>query len=100
MSDDDQSPQHYGRVVIVGGGCYGSYYVRQLLRAMEAGAVEARELLVVDKDPQCAVARDYGSTSSVVRLDQRDWRSFFDEYLSRAAAEPLWAADDAIVPSP
>jgi NAD(P)-dependent dehydrogenase (short-subunit alcohol dehydrogenase family) len=44
MSDDDASPQRYGRVVIVGGGCYGSYYVRQLLRAIEAGAVEAREL--------------------------------------------------------
>src|SRR5678810_1069095 len=64
MSDDDASPQRYGRVVIVGGGCYGSYYVRQLLRAIEAGAVEARELLVVDKDPQCAVARDHGTTGT------------------------------------
>src|SRR5678810_350649 len=85
MSDDDASPQRYGRVVIVGGGCYGSYYVRQLLRAIEAGAVEARELLVVDKDPQCAVAREHGSTTPLVRLDRRDWRSFFDDYLSRAA---------------
>ena len=100
MSDDDASPQRYGRVVIVGGGCYGSYYVRQLLRAIEAGAVEARELLVVDKDPQCAVAREHGSTTPLVRLDRRDWRSFFDDYLSRAAGEPSSAADDAIVPSP
>jgi len=100
MSDDDASPQRYGRVVIVGGGCYGSYYVRQLLRAIEAGAAEARELLVVDKDPQCAVAREHGSTTPLVRLDRRDWRSFFDDYLSRAAGEPSSAADDAIVPSP
>jgi hypothetical protein len=35
-----------------------------------------------------------------VRLDRRDWRSFFDDYLSRAADEPSSAADDAIVPSP
>src|SRR5207248_2590013 len=27
--------QRYGTIVVVGGGCYGSYYVRQLRRAPE-----------------------------------------------------------------
>ena len=100
MSDDDESPQRYGRIVIVGGGCYGGYYVRQLLRAIDAGAVDARELLVVDKAPNCAVAREYGSNTAIVRIDHRDWRSFFDDYLSRAADDPASTEDDAIVPSP
>ena len=47
--------QRFGRIVIVGGGCYGSYYVRQLGRAQRAGAAEWDELIVVDRDPGCAV---------------------------------------------
>ena len=104
MSADDAAPQRYGRVVIVGGGCYGSYYVRQMLRAIRAGAVQVRELLVVDRDPECAVAREYGSNGNAdgttLTIDRRDWRAFFDEYLSHAADDPLSSADDAIVPSP
>ncbi len=99
MSVDETSPQRYGRIVIVGGGCYGSYYVRQLLRAIDAGAIEAEQLTVVDRDESCAVAREYTSTATV-RVEQRDWRSFFDEYLSHAADAPTSVERDAIVPSP
>src|SRR5690242_2519981 len=100
MSGDDVSPQRYGRVIIVGGGCYGGYYVRQLLRAIDAGAVEARALVVVDQDANCAVARDYGRDNPLVTVDAREWRALFDDYLSRAAADPPSAEGDAIVPSP
>jgi hypothetical protein len=99
MSVDETSPQRYGRIVIVGGGCYGGYYVRQLLRAIDAGAVEARELTVVDKDASCAVAREYAS-APIVNIDNRQWRSFFDDYLSRASDDPASVERDAIVPSP
>jgi len=51
-------PLAFGRVVVVGGGCYGSYYVRQLRRARSRGAVTIGELIVVDQDPACIVARD------------------------------------------
>lgn len=47
----------YGTVVVVGGGCYGSYYLRQLTRARDAGALEYERILVVDRDPACRVAR-------------------------------------------
>ena len=49
--------QRFGRIVIVGGGCYGSYYVRQLGRAQRAGAADWDELIVVDRDPACSVGR-------------------------------------------
>src|SRR3954468_6789507 len=46
-----------GTIVVVGGGCYGSYYVRQLSRAADAGALSWERLVVVDRDPECRVAR-------------------------------------------
>lgn len=89
--------QRYGEIVVVGGGCYGSYYVRQLRRARDAGALEWSRLIVVDHDPGCRVAGDADGVALVVR----DWALFFDEYLaqaSRRATDEI--AADAIVPSP
>ncbi len=52
-----RAPQRYGTIVVVGGGCYGSYYVRQLERAVERRAPSTIErIVVVDRDPGCAVA--------------------------------------------
>jgi len=52
-----REPQRFGTIVIVGGGCYGSYYLRQLTRARDAGAIEYARIIVVDRDPRCRVAR-------------------------------------------
>src|SRR4051812_30015726 len=46
----------YGSIVLIGGGCYGSYYLRQLTRARDAGALTYERLVVVDRDPRCRVA--------------------------------------------
>jgi hypothetical protein len=91
------APQHYGDIVVVGGGCYGSYYVRQLRRAREAGAITWRRVLVVDRDPDCAIAADADGLTMV----SREWGLFFSEYLADAATRPASEiAADAIVPSP
>lgn len=93
--------QHYGTIVIVGGGCYGSYYVRQLLRARSAGTITWRDVRVVDRDERCAVAglvRD--GEQQGVQLVVQEWRDFFREYLAGAAADRTASAADAIVPSP
>jgi hypothetical protein len=87
--------QEFGTIVVVGGGCYGSYYVRQLRRARAANAASWNRLVVVDRDPACAVAGDADGIELVVR----DWHLFFGEFLSAAADRPANAAD-AIVPSP
>jgi len=95
-----RSRQRYGRIVVVGGGCYGGYYVRQLGRAERAGAVEWAELLVVDRDPACAVAGlPTADRPPRTRLVVSTWEDFFATYLAAAAAEPEHG-DDAIVPSP
>jgi len=86
------APIIFGRVVIVGGGCYGSYYVRQLRRARERGAVRIRELIVVDRNAACAVARE---AATDLRFVESAWAPFMQEFLATPAD-----ADDAIVPSP
>jgi hypothetical protein len=88
----------FGTIVIVGGGCYGSYYARQLLRAKEAGAASWQHLVVVDREPRCAVATTYRRED--VELSVSDWRSYFADYLSYAASNPDPTRADAIVPSP
>jgi hypothetical protein len=97
--DDNQT---YASIIVVGGGCYGTYYVRQLQRAAKAGALAADEIVVVDRDAGCAVAQDRAAHEAEgplrVRFVIAEWRDFFREYLDRAAtAAP---SSDAIVPSP
>ncbi|MEZ4462746.1 MAG: hypothetical protein R3E66_24065 [bacterium] len=43
--------------VIIGGGCYGTYYVRQLLQARDRGKLTWSKVLVLDRDRSCAVAQ-------------------------------------------
>ncbi|MFI5312080.1 MAG: hypothetical protein ACHQQ3_12650, partial [Gemmatimonadales bacterium] len=85
-------PQRYGTIVIIGGGCYGGYYARQLRRAAERSAVAFERLVVVDRDPACAVAN---AGLSWVEVRVSEWRAFIVDWLASEAR-----AGDAIVPSP
>jgi hypothetical protein len=91
-------PEAYRSIIIVGGGCYGTYYVRQLLRARDAGALAFARLVVVDRNTRCPVA-SVSNQHPEVELVHREWEPFFDEYLGAASRETAPNAD-AIVPSP
>jgi hypothetical protein len=96
---DGSSPEVALRdVVIVGGGCYGTFYAGQLLDAAERGKASYRALLIVDRNPQCRFAREVG-TGRTYRLITQEWNDFFDEYLGEKSASGADPAD-AIVPSP
>jgi hypothetical protein len=86
-----------GDVVIVGGGCYGSFYAGQLLRARARGAVRWRRLVVVDRDPACRAGPAVRGAEGV-ELVVREWGGFFDDFF--AGAGPATDPPDAIVPSP
>jgi len=96
--------QRFGKIIVVGGGCYGSYYVRQLMRARSAGAIDWRELLVVDRDEHCAVASSIRARGDGqppdIHVVAADWREFFERYLGKAACDRDASRADAIVPSP
>ena len=94
------APLTYGRIVIMGGGCYGSWYAQQLTRAAQRGALQAREVVVVDRDPECRVVRlqrtgtYHGLPLTVVGSN---WDAYVESWLGQA---PESLADDMMVPSP
>jgi hypothetical protein len=98
----DDSIQRYGTIIVVGGGCYGNYYVRQLSRALNAGALAVQRVLVVDHDVNCAVARDLSASAGALPVEVvvEDWTRFFAGYLAGAVESPERHRGDAIVPSP
>lgn len=63
------------RYFIAGGGCYGSYYVRQLDRARAVKKLDVSEIVVVDKDPLCAVSKNLSQVTGA-RLEVGDWLDF------------------------
>lgn len=113
MSAPDAGRAEYGTIVVVGGGCYGAYYVRQLGRASSAGALRWERLLVVDRDAGCRVAAivdgvpredderwPSSAKSPAPELVVAEWRAWFGDYLTSAADAPRESERDAVVPSP
>ena len=87
--------------MVVGGGCYGGYYVRQLGRARAAGFAMWSRLVVVDRNAQCVVSTLQGNDRPPgLVLETATWEEFFSSYLEAATQRPLEVANDAIVPSP
>ena len=97
MAADSSASLALGDVVIVGGGCYGTFYAGQLLQARARGAARWRRLIVVDRDPACRITREIPHAAGVSVIVE-EWGAFFDRYL--AAASPSGGPPDAIVPSP
>mgnify|MGYP002654353650 CR=1 FL=1 len=90
----------FSRIVIIGGGCYGSWYAQQLTRAIQRKALWADDIVVVDRDPACRVAarlQDGAYDGVALRLVLRDWDAYLAEWL---AAGPEALAGHAMVPSP
>ena len=91
----------FGRIIVVGGGCYGNYYVRQLGRAASAGAASWMELIVVDRNPACRVATLEGDAQpDGLRVECATWEEYFAKYLGAAAVNAEAIQCDAVVPSP
>lgn len=71
--------------VIVGGGCFGSFYVRQLLRG--ADRIGFNTLHVVDRDPLCQAAREFPSVPEErLRFHVSDWKAFLLPYFENAVS--------------
>lgn len=90
----------FERVVVIGGGCYGSWYTQQLTRAITRGALDVGEIVVVDRDAGCRVAASLAHDAyagTPVRFEECTWH----EYLARwLATGPDALAGHAMVPSP
>jgi hypothetical protein len=66
--------------VVIGGGENGVFYVRQLLRAQSAGALDTDHVVVVDRAPRCLVSHEVDPR---VTLEVADWSEWLDANLDR-----------------
>jgi hypothetical protein len=97
--DDSSNKVAFRDVVVIGGGCYGTFYAGQLERARERGRAAYRRLLIVDRNQACQAARELGESRSRELVFQ-DWGDFFDSYLAAVPPQLPGEPADAIVPSP
>lgn len=86
-------------VVVVGGGCYGTFYATQLTKAKEKGKARFRKVVVVDRDPACRARRELGEAPDR-EFVERDWTNYFDAFLGSSERVARDAPQDYIVPSP
>lgn len=85
-------------VVVIGGGCYGTFYAGQLSTALGRARIGARSIVLVDRNPDCQAARQ-AKLQPPFQLAVAEWGHYLDHFLDQPpprAGEP----DDAIVPSP
>lgn len=86
-------------VVIVGGGCYGTFYTGQLAKAKEKKKASYRRVMVVDRNPDCRARKEFAAGPDLVFVTA-DWSSFFDDYLGSVQSTADGSPGDFIVPSP
>ncbi|HET6779394.1 MAG TPA: hypothetical protein VFH26_10930 [Gemmatimonadales bacterium] len=98
-ADDISDKVEFRDIVIVGGGCYGTFYAGQLARARARGRVSYQRLLVVDRDSNCRISRELDEDPKR-QLVVREWGDFFDDYLAGTPLPDNGSSPDAIVPSP
>ena len=86
-------------VVVVGGGCYGTFYATQLAKARARGKASFRTVIIVDRDPSCRARRELPAAADRTFVTS-EWDVFFDRYLAAARAAPAGEPADFVVPSP
>src|SRR5918996_4109369 len=99
MADDFSDRVELRDVAIVGGGCYGTFYAGQMIRARERGKARYRRLLVVDRNPRCRFTAEVGNSRDR-ELVVAEWGEFFDQWLDQPRIPGASEPGDAIVPSP
>ena len=62
-------------VIVVGGGCYGTFYAAQLAKAQARDRARFRRVVVVDRERDCRARRELGDASDRVFVE-RDWTAY------------------------
>jgi hypothetical protein len=96
MSD---APAEMRDVVVVGGGCYGTFYATQLAKAKARGKARFRTVVIVDRDAGCR-ARSELPEAPDRSFVTSEWDAFFDRFLFEAQPTAAPDSPDYIVPSP
>jgi hypothetical protein len=86
-------------VLVVGGGCYGTFYAAQLAKAQARGKARFRRVIVVDRDRHCRARRELGAAADRAFVIA-EWQAGVGAFLDRATPPPPGEPEDYIVPSP
>jgi hypothetical protein len=86
-------------VIVIGGGCYGTFYAAQLAKAKQRGRAVYRQVLIVDRDPECRASIELPPEADR-RLVVAEWDAYFDRFLGEARPADRGEERDVIVPSP
>jgi len=86
-------------VIIVGGGCYGTFYAAQLAKAKQRGRAMYRQMIIVDRNPRCRASIERAAFVDC-EIQTAEWQPFFDRYLAAASPSDEPEEQDVIVPSP
>ncbi len=86
-------------VIVVGGGCYGTFYAAQLAKAKGRGRAEYRRVVIVDRDTRCQARVALGQAADR-EFVAREWTDYFRDFLGGGAPAPAGEPRDYIVPSP
>lgn len=82
-------------LIVIGGGCYGCYHTRQLLKAQHRGKIAAERFVIVDHNPACRARAEFAD-EPLVEVMRAEWADFLLERLAGATAE----SDEHLVPAP
>ena len=93
------APARMRNVVVVGGGCYGTFYATQLAKAKSRGKVDYRTVIVVDRDPDCRARHELPEAADRTFVTS-EWDVFFDQFFFTSSPVPGDAPRDHVVPSP
>jgi hypothetical protein len=77
-----RAPAGPATYTVIGGGCYGSFYTRQLLRYADRAGGPVARIVVVDHDPACRVAREVSDPR--VTVEVADWTDHLSAILPLA----------------
>lgn len=82
-------------IVVIGGGCYGSGYLRQFRKARARGKLPLASWIVLDRDRNCRAVSEM-EAGDPLRFRTGEWRALLTEMLASGEL----SEGDLVVPSP
>lgn len=83
------------RLIVIGGGCYGSMHTRQLLKAQRRGKIACERFELIDHNPACQALAAFAD-EPLVRVVRMEWDAYLRAYLDTVDE----TTDDRLVPAP
>ena len=67
-------------IIVIGGGCYGTFQTRRLLKAIEAGRIDRdSRIVIVDRNESPPAMAEFVNDRRIV-FAKADWSSFLSDY--------------------